>query len=193
MTCPGGRAETAPELNTLETVMMSWTGLLEEVESVHDARARVAKPRVRFASTVQYRAIPECNRGRRCVEVPGTRHPAGVRHPRGLPRDANKPRVTPEQPAAGGRWPLSAGGVGHQRDATDGPAGAGARPRWADLEDDPSCFSLSLFHGSAVHRSATMAPGSFRSGGLGNPPELWQAIDKYLGVRRRTWSWRHHT
>ena len=195
MTCPGGRAETAPELNTLEAVMVSWTGLLEDGENVHDARPRVARPRVRFAATVQFRAIPECNRGRRCGKDPGTRHPsAGVSHPRGKPRDAVKPRVTPEPAsAAGGRWPLSAGGVGHQRDATDGTAGIGERPRWADLEDDPSCFSLSLFHGSVVHRSATMAPGSFGSGGIGTPSELWQAIDRYLGMRRRTWSWRHHT
>ena len=60
MTLPGGRAERAPELNSLESVVMSWVGTLPECE-----KSERDLP-VRFSRTVQFRAIPAENRGRKC-------------------------------------------------------------------------------------------------------------------------------
>ena len=55
----GGRAETAPQLNSVESVVASWT---EPLKGESGAR------KVHFARTIQVRPIPHTNKGRKCDE-----------------------------------------------------------------------------------------------------------------------------
>ena len=91
MQCPGGRPATAPELNALETVLVSWTALLEEVEHDLATRARVQSRGVRFAPVVNFRAILACNRGRRCAGTAKEHIPAG-----GQPSERCNRRKSPD-------------------------------------------------------------------------------------------------
>ena len=65
---PGGRAETAPELNTLEAIVVSWeeADTEEGAEESGGKEEQTKQKKVRFAPKVQYRAVPSANRGREC-------------------------------------------------------------------------------------------------------------------------------
>ena len=191
----GGRAETAPDLNSLEVVMVQWTGVLQEAEGDggHRAQVQFKDKRVRFSPVVQFRAVPQCNRGRRCKGASKERAPGGVGHQDGA--HADRPGVA------------EAGDSMH-RSATapraEGPAKTGlavysatvaARPRWADLVDDQDISSVSVFHGSeAVTTMVSELSGSREAG---TPLALWQAIDGSTGAKWLTTpnsrSWRPHT
>ena len=179
MSRSGGRAESAPELNSVESVVVSWTGPLREAggEAEHgagDTSAERARG-VRFASRVEFRAVPHCNRGRSCKSTTKCRFPGGVATPGGS---------MPEQ-------------VSHQERilsvAADGP-----RPRWADMADSEDMVCACDFHGSGVIRPATMVPEHSGVEGIGNPLTVWQAIDGSMETRPRgvhscSCSWRPHT
>ena len=64
----GGRAETAPEMNSVE----SWTAEIEWETQLNDDKDAKVK-RVSFAKTVKMRAVPSQNRGVKPGRQPGQR------------------------------------------------------------------------------------------------------------------------
>ena len=173
---PGGRAESAPELNSVESVVTSWTGpLLEAGGEIERGDTSAERARgVRFASRVEFRAVPHCNQGRSCKSTTKCRFPGG---------DATRPsvsgQVSPQERI------LSA--------AYDEPG-----PRWADMADEEDASCARDFHGSGVIRPATMVPEHSGVEGIGNPLTVWQAIDGSMETRPRgvhscSCSWRPHT
>ena len=196
MVCPGGRAETAPELNSLEMVMVSWTGVLQEADGLSGARAQVGDRarRVRFSPVVQFRAVEHCNRGRRCQKASKERAvPGGAR--READALSDRPRAKPEERDRVSRIP---GGVSQSSATAAVDPASGARPRWADEEDLDSLTVSALLHGSGV--PAIMVPELSGSRGLGNLLTLWQAIGGCMRTRHAkngdvylTPPWRHHT
>ena len=58
----GGRAETAPQLNSVESVVSNWTELLQ---------CESGMKKVHFAKTVQVRPIPHTNKGVKCDRMSG--------------------------------------------------------------------------------------------------------------------------
>ena len=166
MTLPGGRAQIAPELNSLESVVMSWTGTLAGCGETAGDRC------VRFSSTVQFRAVPMENRGRRCRQatklcIPGgvTRKPSAAsgqieteRTVRGLSTRAGGPSVRGGELQEVSR---SSSDVLQSR-----PSG---RPSWADLSEDVDSLYASDFHGSAKQPNGTATlPWYRRAQGLEN-------------------------
>ena len=67
-----GRAETAPELKSLVSVVRAWDGgddsehvdVENPVAEVVTEAKRTAERKVTFSVRVQYRAVPSANRGR---------------------------------------------------------------------------------------------------------------------------------
>ena len=75
MECPGGRAASAPELSSLESVLVSWTGTLRDGDK---GQVSASEKAVRFSGKVQFRAIPARNAGVQCKTARKTRFPGGV-------------------------------------------------------------------------------------------------------------------
>ena len=75
MECPGGRAASAPELSSLESVLVSWTGTLRDGDK---GQVSASEKAVRFSDKVQFRAIPARNAGVQCKTARKTRFPGGV-------------------------------------------------------------------------------------------------------------------
>ena len=99
----GGRAETAPQLNSVESVVASWT---EPLKGESGAR------KVHFARTIQVRPIPHANKGRKCYEK--NREKWQDQKPK-----ARATKVAPPQDDAK---------MEKQKETINQP-----RPRWADI------------------------------------------------------------
>ena len=194
----GGRAETAPDLNSLEVVMVQWTGILQEAEGDggHRARVQFKDKRVRFSPVVQFRAVPQCNRGRRCARASKERAPGGVGHQDGVQADRPRAAEAGDSLHKSATAPRAAGPAKTGRAACS--ATVVARPRWADLVDDQDISSICVFHGSEA--VTTMVSELSGSGEAGTPLALWQAIDGCMRTRHANArdvypspSWRPHT
>ena len=169
----GGRAESAPELNSVESLVTSWTGPLNgEEDDTADCK------RVRFDRRVQFRAVPHANRGRKCREC---RIPGGVRR-----RKSVMPRHATDRPGA---TPAGVpGGVGHQKGTTTDRAGT-ASPRWADVVDNEGISAVSVFHGSEARGSSAADAESItmvsEHSGFEGVGSLWTNGKQLTGVSGR--------
>ena len=117
----GGRAQAAPELNSLE--VESWvTWLPEEVEPEEATRSK----RVTFLRKVGVRAIPSQNRGRRCQNRKETAYTTTTKgkvqggDAKGIPEAIRRPRpswadLTDEEDELLGRFEHSDAGASIQR------------------------------------------------------------------------------
>ena len=167
MDARGGRASSAPELNSVESLVFCWTGPLAGGEPDGGSDQKL-----RFSSRVQFRAIAHENRGRRCREAKKCRFPGGVCSARkGTLSEDHTRRVTADAPT--GTRARRQGGVvqGGTVVRSDDKPQAG-RPRWADIVDDDGISVFSIFDGSGAQSSATSSPEVSGSRGLGIPDAM---------------------
>ena len=118
-----GRAETAPELNSVESVVICLP--MDYMSEYESDDGGPVKRKISWASTISYRAIPATGRGRPVVRKRRTAWPGAANLSDKADEDVSNP----------GR---GSGGVGVRGGAGAGSSvpGGAVQQRWADATDD---------------------------------------------------------